>query len=177
MSVSITTAQLYTIIGQYIQAVIGVDPGTGQAVEVTRGQINLVSMPDNAFINMQLFTSGRIRTGVHTWDSVAQTQSVEMGTKMKVRLDCYGPLGSDWATALKALWRDLYGCTFLASVGAPLYDGEAMQGALVNGEEQYEDRWILELFLQYNPVVTVPQQSATSLKVKVVSVDQKYPPG
>lgn len=176
MTVSITSAQLYTIVGQFIQAVLGVDPATGQTVEVTRGQINRVSMPDNAFVNMQIFTSGRVRTNVNTWNGVDQTQATEVGTKVKIRLDFYGPLSEDWSKAVGALWRDGYGCTFLAPVGAPLFDGDAMQGALVNGEEQYEDRWIMELFLQYNPVVTVPQQSATTFKVTVVNVDERYPP-
>lgn len=175
MTVSITSAQLYTIIGQFIQAVIGVDPATSVTVAVTRGQLNLVPMPNSAFVNVQLFTMGRLRTNVHTYTSDQQVQ-VEVGTKVKVRLDFYGPLAEDWSKAVTGLWRDNYGCAFLASVGAPLYDGDAIQAALVNGEEQYENRWIVELFLQYNPVITVPQQSAITLKVKVKNVDETFPP-
>lgn len=175
MPVSITSAQLYTIIGQFVQNVIGVDPATSATVVVTRGQINLVPMPNSAFINMQLFTQGRVRTNQHTFTS-DQQMHVEVGTKVKVRLDFYGPLAQDWSKAVGGLWRDDYGCAFLASVGAPLYEGDAMQSALVNGEEQYEDRWIMELFLQYNPVITVPQQSATTLKVGVHNVDETFPP-
>jgi hypothetical protein len=175
MNISITSAQLYTIIGQFVQAVIGTDPATSQTVVVTRGQINLVAMPDSAFVNMQLFTMGRLRTNVHTY-TVDQQMEVEVGTKVKVRLDFYGPLAEDWSRGVTALWRDDYGCAFLASVGAPLYDGDPMQAALVNGEEQYENRWIVEMYLQYNPVITVPQQSATTFKVKVKNVDETFPP-
>lgn len=174
-ALSIPTSQLYTTVGTFIQTAIGVDPATAVTVAVTRGQINRVSMPPTAFINMLAMVSGRLSTNEDSYGS-DQTQVTQMSTKVKMRLDFYGPLAQDWATVIQALWRDTYGCNQLKPVCQPLYDNEAFQGALVNGEEQYEDRWILELFLQYNPTITTPQQSATELKLKVVNVGEAFPP-
>lgn len=174
--ISIPLSQLYTTVGQFLQNIIGVDPSTGITVAVTRGQINLVPMPNTPFINMQAFVSGRISTNEVSYTN--STQVTQQSTKVKMRMDFYGPLSHDWATIIEALWRDTVGCNALAPTCAPLYSGEPMQSALVNGEEAYEDRWILEAFLQYNPTITTPQQSAAPpYKLKVFNVDEKYPPG
>lgn len=176
--ISIPLTQLYTIVGTFLQNMIGIDPATSSAVALTRGQINLVPMPNTAFINMLAMVSGRVSTNEVSWDGTTQTQITQMSTKVKLRLDFYGPLAHDWATIIEALWRDTVGCNALAPVIAPLYSDEPMQSALVNGEENYEDRWILECFLQYNPTITTPQQSAVPpYKLKVYNVGEKYPPG
>lgn len=170
--------QLYTIVGGFLQAMIGVDPSTGITVAVTRGQINLVPMPPTPFINMLAMVSGRVSTNEVFYDGTAQTQITQQSTKVKMRMDFYGPLAHDWATIIETLWRDTVGCNALAPVCAPLYSNEPMQSTLVNGEENYEDRWILEAFLQYNPRITTPQQSAVPpYRLKVYNVDEKYPPG
>jgi hypothetical protein len=51
-----------------------------------------------------------------------------------------------------------------------------MQAALVNGEEQYEERWIVGANLQYNPVVSTPQQFADTLEATLINVDEAFPP-
>lgn len=173
--INIPLTQLYTVVGEFLQAMIGVDPATGVTVAVTRGQINLVPMPSTAFINMQAMVSGRLSTNEDSWTD--STQITQQSTKVKMHLDFYGPLSHDWATIIEALWRDTVGCNALAPTCAPLYSDEPIQSALVNGEENYEDRWVLECFLQYNPTITTPQQSAAPpYKLKVYNVDEKYPP-
>jgi hypothetical protein len=177
MTPSITTDQLYTAVGTFIQTVLGVDPATSVTVAVTRGQINRVSMPNTAFVNMWLADNDPLRTNVDTWQQSAQTQTTETGTRVKMRVDFYGPLSNDWQKAVTALWRDYYGAAQLAPVCAPLYYGNAVHATLIDGEEQYEDRWIVDLFLQYNPQFVVSQQTANPpLKITVVNVEQKYPP-
>lgn len=175
---SIPFLQVYTAVGTFLQTVVGVDPATSTTVAVTRGKINRVSMPKTAFINMWAEVSGRLRTNIDTWDQTTQVQTTEVGTKVKMRLDFYGPLSHDWAAAVEGLWRDFYGYAQLKPFAvAPLYGSDPIHAALIDGEEQYEDRWVLNLFLQYNPTFTAPQQTALPpLKVTVVNVEQKYPP-
>lgn len=177
MTPSITTAQLYTAVGNFLQTIVGVDPATSATVAVTSGQINRVSMPNSAFINMWASDDDQLRTTIDTWDTTTQTQISEIGTKIKMRVDFYGPLSHDWMKAVVTFWRDVYGVTLLAPTCAPLYYGKPVHATLIDGEEQYEDRWIVDLFLQYNPTFTAPQQSAVPpYKVTVVNVEQKYPP-
>jgi hypothetical protein len=45
------------------------------------------------------------------------------------------------------------------------------------GEMQAENRWVIDVSMQVNPVVTVPQQFAGSAVVGVFEVDTTYPPG
>jgi hypothetical protein len=58
----------------------------------------------------------------------------------------------------------------------PLYCSDRTQMPFMDGEQQIEERWIIQVSLQANPVVVVPQQSATSVDVKLISVDEAYPP-
>jgi hypothetical protein len=51
-----------------------------------------------------------------------------------------------------------------------------MLAPLEDDELQYEQRWTIEAFLQYNPVVTVPMQFADTASVTLINVDEAYPP-
>lgn len=167
-------ADLYTKLGTFIQTVIGVDPSTGQVVTVVQGQANRVPMPNNPFILMQAMITGRSSTNIDTFDTVNQTQASMQKTRVKMQLDCYGPDSNAWATILSTLLRDDIGCQALAPTCQPLYTDAPFQGALIDGEEQYEERWTLMGYVQYNPVTTFAQQSATALQISVINVDERY---
>lgn len=172
-TISITDQDLYKVVGNFLQSIVGVD------VTVVQGQENRVSQPDGPYLLMQAFIAGRLRTNVNTYNSEAMTPDsafTEQGTKVRMQVDCYGPQSQNWATMISTLWRDFYGCDALAPTCQPLYTGEPFQGALVNGEEQYESRWTVECFLQYNPVTTTAQQFADALAVKAINVDERYKP-
>lgn len=175
-TVDITLADLYAKVGALFQAIVGIDPNTAQLVPLVQGQSNRTPMPTVPFMLMQAFRAGRVRTNVDTWAPITQLQSSEQGTKVKVQLDCYGPDAETWVTMVSTLWRDFYACDQLAPTCAPLYSEDPFQGALIDGEEQYEERWTVELYLQYNPVTTVAQQSANALAATVINVDERYPP-
>lgn len=175
-TVDITLADLYAKLGQLFQGIVGIDPGTSALVPLVQGQPNRAPMPNVPFMLMQAFRAGRLSTNIDTWMPITQLQKSEQKTKVKVQLDCYGPDSETWATLVSTLWRDFYACDQLAPTGQPLYSDEPFQGALIDGEEQYEERWTVELYLQYNPVTTVAQQSANALAATVINVDERYPP-
>jgi hypothetical protein len=175
-TIDISLDDLYTTVGNFLQATIGVDPATTLPVAVVQGQANRVPSPASAHIRMQGQIAGRIRTNQHTYNPTLQTVAVEQGTKVKMQLDIYGPLSESWATIISTLWRDGYAVDAMKPTCAPLYTDEPFQGALVNGEEQYEDRWTVQAILQYNPVTTVAQESATAAEVNAINVDERYPP-
>jgi hypothetical protein len=175
-TIDITLGQLYTVIGNFIQSIVGIDPATGLTVQVVTGQANRVSMPNNPFVLMQASESARLGTNEDSWNTTLQTQATKQKTRMKVQLDCYGPNSHTWATMLSTLFRDYYGCDFMKPTCQPLYVEPPFQGALVDGEEQYEERWTVLAYVQYNPVTTFAQQSATGLAVSVINVDARYKP-
>lgn len=144
-------------------------------VEVIQGLGNGVPMPPGPFICMTATAQTRSATNWSDY-SVNLERTVTMPTHYSIQFDCYGPASSDQATTITAMWRDPYGCDALVDVGAPLYSTNPAQIPLINGEENYEQRWTLTALLQFNPVITVPQQSAVALDVDLVSVDAEFPP-
>lgn len=93
------------------------------------------------------------------------------------QLDFHGPDSADYVQIISTLFRDNYAAEKLAPVAAPLYAGEPLQRPFDNGEQQIEFVWSLDISLQVNPVVVVPQQFAASLNIGLINVDAAFPPG
>lgn len=177
-TLDISLDDLYTAIGNFVQLVLGTD------IPVEVGQTNRVASPQVAtdggpppagFVQMQGFIDKRTTTNQDAFDPINQLLAAQSNTQVRVQLDFYGPLSMNWAKMVSTLLRDDYGCANLAPTCQPLWADEAIQSALVDGEMQYEERWTLQAYVQYNPVTTVGQQSATALAVTVINVDERYP--
>jgi len=57
-----------------------------------------------------------------------------------------------------------------------LYADDPIQIPLIDAEAQYERRWKVTAALQYNPVITTPQQSAATIQIGIAPVDQTFKP-
>jgi len=159
-----TLTDVYTALGAFIVAQIGLNPG-----QVIQGFPNRTAMPLGPFVAMSGMLKKRLRTNV---DNFAGTVLVppapgpvtaEQGMQIDVVLDCYGPASSDWSDILTTLLRDNVGCLALAPKCQPLYADDPIRAPLTNAELQYEDRWIVTARIQYNPVTTTAQDYATVL--------------
>lgn len=110
----------------------------------------------------------------------AGTQNMAQTTELNIQIDVHGPNGADNAQRLSTLMRDDYGVQAFAAVSdsvSPLYADDPRQIPFINGEDQYEDRWIVEACLQVEDVVMdVPQEFADSVVVGLKEVDTTYPP-
>lgn len=98
--------------------------------------------------------------------------------KFTIQLDIHGELGADNAHIISTLFRDDYGVQLFKSSGydvTPLYASEAKQLPFLNGEQQIESRWVMDITVQCNPIVIVPQQFADALTVGLINVDATYP--
>jgi len=145
---------------------------------VERGLQNGSAMPDEPFILMTEILQTRLSTNVASYNDPVSTvgnKGVMQPTKYDMQVDCYGPLSSDWAKILVTMFNDGYAADQMGPNIVPLYADDARQAALVNGEENYEARWIFTASMQYNPVVTVSQQFAGALKANLIDVDVTYP--
>lgn len=154
---------VFTVVRAYILSLID--------CEVVRGLGNDVPMPKNSFIAITPIESTRLSTNVNTYDLI-NSKSIKTSMSYLVQIDCYGPISSDWAAILCATWRDDYCVDKLAPTCAPLYADNPIQIPIIDGEANYEERWLLKAVLQYNPVVTVPQEFADEISPsKVIPVD------
>lgn len=147
---------------------------------VIQGLQNRAAMPLPAkgFVVMQAVGRRALRTPIDSWANVAAPteQSIEQGVDLNVQLDFYGASSGDWAAMVSALFRDEAGCALLAPNCQPLHADEARMVPLIDEEAQYEQRWMLEAHLQYNPVTVIPQQFAKAIDVTLINVDEAFPP-
>ena len=166
--ISITESQIFALFRAFFLTLVD--------CEVVQGQGNRVPMPQGDFI---IITPGRgvpMGAPVQSYDaSAAQTMSIAQPTEFRVAVDCYGAFSGDRARILSIATRSSYACDQLPGI-APLFVDDAVQFPLVDGEQQYEERWRFECVLQYTPSVTVPQQSMIAVTVGVLNVDATYSP-
>jgi hypothetical protein len=171
-SISITEDDVCTALRAWLIQVCG--------CEVVQGLGNRVPMPKGDFICITPGTQKRLGTNtVTTHPNIAQPSQDTMQPIMQgIQIDLYGAKSSDWAAIISTLWRDETTCTFMTELqgGAiqPLYNSDPIQMPLVDGEQQYEERWIVKAFLQYNGTVTLDQQFFTGANVGLVDVDANY---
>lgn len=118
-------------------------------------------------------TPGGIGTYSVNISQTANSASVQAGTKtaqqytmVTMQLDIHGPASADNTQIISTMFRDEYAANFFEQSGydiAPLYVGEPKQIPFQNAEQQYEFRWVLEVVMEANPIVTVPLQFAVAL--------------
>ena len=108
---------------------------------------------------------------------------IEGGYELVVQLDFHGDGASsqpaDNAQLVSTLFHDPWATDQFSALRndvVPLHADEPKQIPFYNGEELIEDRWIVEVHLQVNETVAVPQQFMDTAVVGVINVDAAYPP-
>ncbi len=92
--------------------------------------------------------------------------SALQSTQVDIQLDVHGPNSANNAQIISTVFWDQYAFDTVTNYGfdiAPLYCDDPKQIPFINGEQQYEDRWVINAVLEVNPVVQIPQQFATLL--------------
>lgn len=172
---SITQAQLYVLFQTYLANLTGLDPSL-----ILQGLPNRDAMPPASpgYATMQLTMGDRLNQNEVTWDLVNPAVELAIQTNFKERLqvDFYGGTSGDWSRVFASLWRDETTCIQLEPTCDPLFADSPILVPLEDDEQQYEQRWMVQAYFQYNPVVSVPMEFADALEVVLVNVDATYPP-
>lgn len=115
---------------------------------------------------------------IRTYDAAAGAVSNELHTGYWYQVDCYGPQAPDWANTIAAMWRTMWSTDALRGAALiPLYADQPQQLNIVNGEGQYEQRYMVKLHAQVNQVATAPQPffteapATTATPVDIVPLD------
>jgi hypothetical protein len=158
---------------------------SGSTLTVTTPEIGTIAIGNSLFgVNVAPNTTITAGSGM-TWtvappQTVASslmacgTKTVLQATEITMQLDVHGPVSGDNAQLISTLFRDQYSISQFISSGydvTPLYATDPVQSPFINGEQQYEYRWIVELAVQANIIVTVPQQFADALDLTLVEVE------
>ena len=98
------------------------------------------------------------------------TMAALQETEITLQADIHGPASADNAARISTLFRDQFGVSAFAAQGfdiAPLYTSEPRQIPFDNGEQQVEERWVVDLCMQANVIITTTQQFADELVATV----------
>ena len=126
---------------------------------IVRGQTNDVPAPlPPSLVITEVgklqYTTTRVKfdplTGISTF-----LQPVEL----RLQLDFYGNAGGEMSGSAATMLRSGYAVENFPDGVTPLFCSDPFQAPLTTGEKQFEARWTMELFVQYNAPVTVGQES------------------
>lgn len=147
---------LFKALGDFIESII--------ACPTIQGLVNRTAMPIGGFIAMTSLRQHRLSTNTKAYsDSFVAgiptgTKAITQATEWVVQIDCYGSQSMQWANILTTLFRDEFSCTALKPYLQPLEADDPVPMPLVNGEQQYEQRWVVTAKFQYNPTTIITQQ-------------------
>lgn len=99
-----------------------------------------------------------------------------------IQLDIFGPNSWNNADIVSTVFRDERGVLLFASgdppvSGAitPLYVEDPRQMPFIDENQQYEDRWVVELHLEVNQTLNLPQEFASALDMTTIANADNYP--
>jgi len=152
--------------------------------EIVQAQGNKVPEPRSPnFILTTMLRRSRLATNVSVdgglVDDFPTESLVFQPTQFDYQIDVHGDLGGDAAQIITTTMRDPYATTFFelnSPEVSPLYANDPRQMPFTNGEQQYENRWVVEISLQVDPSISYPQQYANTLTIVPVSVEADFPP-
>lgn len=142
---------------------LGLFPDAG--AQIVQAIQNNQPLPENAIVMTFLFDSD-LDYGVVTYDPANEQAGVQNSVEARLQLDFYGPQAESRSRVVDTLWRTFYGADNLG-ICKPLYVQSRQRQPYVNDSNQYEDRYVLDLALQYNPQVIYAQDFTESADVTI----------
>lgn len=136
--------------------------------QIVQGFQNNSPLPNNAVVMQILLDRNMDETSTY-YTPAEDKAHAQNSVNARLQLDFYGPLAESRSRTVNGLWKSYYGADNM-SLCQPLYVHSRDRRPYINDSNMYEDRWILDLALQYNPQVTYAQDFADSASVTVTPV-------
>lgn len=143
-------------------------------VGIALGTVVVSGPPEGGPGAYQISPSQNVATGTISAGAATFTQA----TEIVYQVDCHSDDvtdSADMAQIITTMFRDQYAVDFFNALPYdvwPLEADDPKQAPFNNAEDQNETRWILEMKLQANQVVSgVPVQFASIVNVKLIDVD------
>ncbi len=166
---SITVDQVIDALADFLAPFV---PGA----QIVRAQVNRVAMPSNPGVVLTEMLQVDLSVPATEYQPGDGTATIEGPTRIDVQIDFYGAQAGEFCKTVKTAFRSHWGFAHFPANIKPLYTSDGIQSPLTTGEQQYESRWTLTASLQYNPIVTVPQEFADSLApAKILPADVVAP--
>ena len=157
-----------------------------QTVTVTDCRIsqqNRIPMPTGNYIIMT--PMGPIGLSTNRIDyqadptTLSGSQLTSRTTEWRCQLDFYGDAAQENANIIATMTRSEYACEiFRAGTSGivPFYCTDPFQNTMVNGEDQFENRYTCEFHAQINPIITTSMEFFNSVNIVTKEVDATFPP-
>lgn len=173
MTPSVTQSEVFTALLSVLSTITSLPSG-----QILQGQQNLVPPPAPAdyVIMWPLWRKSLDTNEDGGWIGVANPTAIEVTTSVEfgIQVDVFGPNSGDNAHVIQSLFRDEYVNDLLIATGynvASLYPDDPRQMPFVDGENQYEQRWSIDLHLMIAPVLSPAMQFANTAKTTIVEID------
>lgn len=175
MIVTPTEDDVFNALRAFLQNILPMAANNTDSFVVVAGQENRVAEPkDSDYIVFWPLRMPRLSTTVEKLISFGLQSTYEQSSQCVVQLDVHGPNAFNNSSIVSTMFRSSYAVDFFAAVGdaiAPLFADDPRQMQFTSGEQQYENRYVLEANLQVNQTITAPAQSARELDLGIVDVD------
>jgi hypothetical protein len=182
MIVAPTEDDVFTAIRAFLQDVLPVQSSGPTVLHVVVvGQENRVSEPVNPgtpvnsnYVVMWPLRMPQLSTTVEKMIALGLQATYEQSSQCTIQLDVHGPEAFNNSSVITTMFQSSYAVDFFAALGAtiaPLYADHPRNMPFNSGEQQYEDRYIIEANLQVNQKITITAQSARALDLDLTNVD------
>lgn len=172
--VSLTEDQVFIAV-RTVLLEFGLISALNTAVPIVQGQANRVPPPtDEDFVVFWPISRVRLGMNIDIWGAPFADMAVLQETEFTIQCDVHGPASGDNSQRIATLWRGQFAKSAFEALGlpiSPLYTDDPRQMPFTNGEQQWENRWVIDLCLQADIAVTIPMQFADQLKATVTPVE------
>lgn len=138
--------------------------------QVIKDTQNYASLPHNAITIAFLFDSD-MDLPVTSYDGPNSKAGAQTSTEARVQISFYGVHAGARSRLIATLWRSIH-ATERLTLCQPLYVQSRNRMPYINDSNQYEDRYILDLALQYNPQVIYDQDFTKTANILINPVKE-----
>ena len=164
---SITVDNVIDALADFLQPFV-------DGADIVRAQVNRVPMPSLPCVVLTELFHVDLRVPSQDYDVLNDEVDLSASNRIDIQVDFYGDSAGDYCRSVETAFRTMWGFdTFPAGI-KPLYTSDGIQSPLISGEQQYVSRWTLTVSMQYNPIVSVPQQFADELAATTIAADVLY---
>lgn len=142
--------------------------------DIIRAQVNRVPMPSLPCVVLTELFHVDLRVPSQDYDVLNDEVDLSASNRIDIQVDFYGDSAGDYCRSVETAFRTMWGFDMFPAGIKPLYTSDGIQSPLVSGEQQYISRWTLTVSMQYNPIVSVPQQFAEELAATTIAADVLY---
>ena len=135
--------------------------------QIIRTQENRVPMPLDQFVAINEILTVDLSTPVKTNSISGSSAQIKLSKRSDLQIDFYGKYSGDQARAFSTVFKTEHMALMLPDWIKPLYAADAVNAPLISGEQQYEQRWILTISMQFNSVINVPMESASTIGINI----------